>query len=265
MNIFLHEWKAYRKSTVIWTLSLVVLIIFFMSMFPAFAKDADGFKKLLESYPEGVRKAFGISLEGITSLLGYYSYAFTYVVLCGSIQAMNLGVSVLSKEVREKTADFLLTKPVSRKQIVTAKLLSVLSSLMITNLIFLAASIMTAKTVSEKTFDMKLFFLISLTAFLIELMFLSLGMFLSVILPKIKSVLPISLGTVFAFYILNMFGSVIGDKAIRYLTPFKYYDAAYIIKNGSYDMSFVLIEIVVIMAAISASYVIYTKKDIHAV
>jgi ABC-2 type transport system permease protein len=265
MNIFLHELKAYRKSTMIWTFSLVVLIIFFMSMFPAFAKDAEGFKKLLESYPEGVRKAFGISLEGITSLLGYYSYSFTYVVLCGSIQAMNLGVSVLSKEVREKTADFLLTKPVTRKQIVTAKLLSVLTSLVITNLVFLAAAIMTAMTVSEKAFDMKLFLLISLTAFFIELMFLALGIFLSVILPKIKSVLPISLGTVFAFYILNMFGSVIGEKAIRYLTPFKYYDTAYIIKHGSYDTAFVLIEIVFIILAIAAGYVIYSKKDIHAV
>jgi ABC-2 type transport system permease protein len=265
MNIFLHELKAYRKSTLIWTVSLVILIVFFMSMFPAFAKDAEGFKKLLESYPEGVRKAFGISLDGITSLIGFYSYSLTYVVLCGSIQAMNLGVSVLSKEVREKTADFLLTKPVTRKQIVTAKLLSILTSLVITNVIYLIAASITASAVSEKAFDMSLFLLISLTAFLVELMFLALGVLISVLAGKIKAVLPISLGTVFAFYILNMFGSIIGDRVIRYLTPFKYYDTAYIIKHNGYDPAFISIEMILVLIAIIASFIIYSKKDIHAV
>lgn len=265
MNIFLHELKAYRKSTVIWAFSLVAMTVFFMSVFPAFTKDADEFLKLLESYPEGVRKALGVSLETITSLLGFYSYVFMYVVLCGSIQAMNLGTSILSKETREKTADFLLTKPVTRSQVVTSKLLAAVVSLVITNIIYVAAAAMTASAVSEKPFDMKIFLLISLTAFFVEMMFLALGIFVSVIARKIKSVLPISLGTVFGFFILNMFGSVLGEEAIRYLTPFKYYDTAYIMKHAGYETSFIIIEIIFITAAIFASYVIYSKKDIHAV
>jgi ABC-2 type transport system permease protein len=265
MNIFLHELKANRKSTIIWTLSLVVVVIFFMTLFPSITKDAAGFKKVLENYPEGVRKALGVSIDSITSLLGFYSYVFTYVVLCGAIQAMNLGTSILSKEVREKTADFLLTKPVTRKQIVTAKLLAAFVSLVLTNIVFVIGSIITVKAVSDKSFDMKTFLLISLTAFYVECMFLALGILISVIVPKIKSVLPISLGTVFGFFILNMVGSVIGEKAIRYLTPFKYYDYAYIIKHNSYETAYIMIELLFIAAAIAASYIIYSKKDIHAV
>ncbi|MED3561058.1 ABC transporter permease subunit [Bacillus xiapuensis] len=265
MNIFLHELKAYRKSTVIWTLSLSALIVFFLSMFPGLTQDADQFKKLLENYPETVRKALGVSIDSITSLLGFYSYGFTYVILCGSIQAMNLGTSILSKEVREKTADFLLTKPVARKQIVTAKLMAVIISLVMTNVIYMVIAVIAASTVSEKSFDFNTFLLISLSAFLIELMFVALGVLISVSVPKIKSVLPISLGTVFGFFILNMLGSVIGEKAIRYLTPFKYYETSYIIKHSSYEAAFIIIEIVFILAAIAASYVIYSKKDIHAV
>lgn len=265
MNIFHHELKAYRKPTLIWSLSLVLLMVFFMSMFPAFTKDTDDLLTLLESYPESVRKALGVSLESITSLLGFYSYVFTYVVLCGSIQAMNLGTSILSKEAREKTADFLLTKPVTRYQVVTTKLLAALASLVITNIIFVTAAAVTTSAVSETTYDIKAFLLISLTAFLVELMFLALGIFVSVTARKIKSVLPISLGTACGFFILGMLGSVIGEEAIRYLTPFKYYDAAYIIKHGGYEISFLMVEIIFIAAAILASYFIYAKKDIHAV
>lgn len=265
MNMYLHELKAYRKSTIIWTVSVVALMVFFMSLFPGLTKDADQFKKLLEAYPEGVRKALGISLDSITTLLGFYSYTFSYVVLCGSIQAMNLGTSILSKEIREKTADFLLTKPVTRKQIVTAKLMSVLTSIAITNIVYLAAAVITADAVSKKSFDMNSFLLISLTAFFIELMFIALGIFISVLVPKIKSVLPISLGTVFGLFILNLFGAVIGEKAVRYLTPFKYYDTAYIIKHSNYEAAFIIVEVVFIIVTIAASYLIYSKKDIHAV
>ncbi|MFX3623237.1 MAG: ABC transporter permease subunit [Ectobacillus sp.] len=263
--MFLHELKAYGKSTMVWSASLVLLIVFFLSFFPSIANEAAEFKKILANYPEPVRKAFGLSIDTISSLLGFYAYAFSYILLCGSIQAMNLGISVLSKETREKTADFLLTKPVTRNEVITAKLAAALASLMITNIIYVAAAAATASAVSEKAVDMNIFILISLTAFLVELMFLALGIFIAVIVPKIKSVLSLSLSIVFAFFIINMFGSVIGEKAIRYITPFKYYDTAYIMKHSGYETSFLIIEGLFIIIAIVASYFIYSKKDIHTV
>ena len=265
MNMFLHELKAYRKSTIIWTLSLVALIVLFLSMFPAFSSDAAAFKKLLEGYPESVRKALGISIDSISSLLGFYSYVFGYVLLCESIQAMNIGVSIFSKEMREKTADFLLTKPVTRAQIVTAKLSAAIVSLLITNIIYTAAASTVAFRVSKQSFDFTVFIMISLTAFFVGFMFLTLGMLVSVLAPKIKAVLSLSLSIVFAFFIISMFGSVLGDTAIRYVTPFQYYDSAYIIKHSAYEVSFIIVEIVFILAAAITSYIIYLKKDIHAV
>lgn len=265
MNMFLHELKAYRKSTVVWTLSLILVVGFFMSLYPAISADADQFKKILAGYPVQVRQAFGVSIDHITSLLGFYSYVFSYVVLCGAIQAMNLGISILSKEVREKTADFLLTKPVTRSEIMTAKLLAAFSSLLITNIIYVAAASLIASLVSKQPFDLDIFLLISLTAFYVELMFMCLGVIISVAAAKIKAVLPVSLSIVFGFFIVNMFGSVIGEKAIRYLTPFKYYDTSYIINHGTYEGQFVVIEIIFIVITMMASYIIYAKKDIHAV
>lgn len=265
MNIFLHELKAFRKSTIIWTCSLVAMVILFLLIYPAFTKDVAEFKKLLEGVPEGLRKAIGISLDSFFSILGFYTYVFAYITLCGSIQAMNLGTSMLSKEVRDKTADFLLTKPVSRTKIMTAKLLAALTSLVITNGIYLIVSSVVASALTSEAYNVKTFLMISLTLFFIQLMFLSLGVLVSVIIPKIKSVISISLIVVFGFFIINMFESVIGDQAIRYITPYKYFDNAYIIKNASYESTFIIIEILWIITTIGASYFIYSKKDIHAV
>ena len=265
MNIYLHELKAYRKSTIIWTISLVALCILLLSMFSGFSKDASDFEKLLEGYPKPVIQALGLSIESITSITGYYSFILLYIMLFGSIQAMNLGTSIISKETREKTNDFLLTKPVTRTKIITSKLLASLTLIVITNIIYIISAIITANIVSTTHFSMKIFIMILLIMFYVQLFFLALGIIVSVVVPKIKSVISVSLGTVFGFFIISLFASVINDDALRYITPFKYFDTAYIIKNSAYETSYILIELVFILVSITLSYLIYSKKDIHSV
>lgn len=263
--MFLHELKAYRKSTVIWTFSLIGMVILFLTMYPAFSKDAEEFIGLLEGFPEELRKAIGLSLDSFFTLIGFYSYVFLYIKLGGAIQAMNLGVSILSKETREKTADFLLTKPVTRAKVVTAKLLAALTSLVITNVFLIATTILIASIVKTGEYSVNLLFMISITLFFIQLIFLALGVIVSVIFPKIKSVISVSLGTVFAFFIVGMISSTTEDAALRYVTPFNYFDSAYIVKNSSYELSFLLTGILFIIVTIMASYIIYQKKDIDSV
>jgi ABC-2 type transport system permease protein len=265
MNIYLYEMKAYRKSTIIWSIGLVALVGLFFFMFPSIAKDADEYKKLLEGYPESVRKAMGIEIENLFSILGYYSYSFMYISLFGAIQAMNMGTSILSKEVREKTADFLLTKPVKRTSIVSAKLLAALTSLITTNIIYLFFSNMMAGLVANEDFSSKVFFFISLSLLFIQLIFLALGFFISVIVRKIKSVITVSLSFVFGFFLIGLISSANGDDFKRFLTPFKYFDTGYIIKHSSYEIPFLLTGSFITVILMILSYIIYLKKDVHTV
>lgn len=265
MNIFIHELKTYRKSTIIWSLSLIAIMIIFMSMYSTFAEDAKGFMKIVENYPEAIRNAMGFNQENFFTILGFYSFPLSFITLCAAIQAMNLGTSIINKEVREKTADFLLTKPVTRTKILTAKLLAAFVSIVVTNIFYFAAASFVALQVQTDDFSLKIFLLLSLTIFFIQLIFLSLGIIISVIVQKIKSVLTVSLATVFAFYFVGMFSDTTGDEVKRYFSPFKYFDTAYIIKHSSYETTFLIAGAVIIIFAIATSYVVYSKKDIHAV
>ncbi|MGO4373514.1 ABC transporter permease subunit [Paenibacillus sp. 2TAB19] len=265
MNMFVHELKAYRKSMLIWTLSLIGIMILFLSLFPGMSKDIDEFTKVLEGYPEGVRKALGIELESIGTLLGFYSYIFMYITLCGAIQAMILGTSIVSKEVREKTADFLLTKPVTRTQIMTSKLMAAVVSLAVTNVLYLIAANLMAVQMKTEDYSGKLFFMISLTLLFIQLIFLAIGIIVSVVFPKIKAVLSVSLGTVFAFFVIGMLVAAGDDGAKRYLSPFKYFDPKLIIESSKYEASYLAAAIGIIIVSIAVSYAVYRKKDVHAV
>jgi ABC-2 type transport system permease protein len=137
--------------------------------------------------------------------------------------------------------------------------------LVITNIVYLIIAYIMASSVSTEAYNSKIFFMISITLFFIQLIFMSLGILIATVVPKIKSVISISLSTVFGFFIISMIGSIIGDKAVRYITPFKFFDSVYIMNNASYESIFVIIGIVFVIAAIAASYLVYIKKDIHAV
>jgi ABC-2 type transport system permease protein len=264
MNIFFHELRSYRKSTVIWIGSLCLLTIVFLLMYPAFTSDVAASKKILASLPTAVREGLGISLNNFFSIYGFYSYLYIYVVLAGAIQAMNLGVGVISKEESGKTADFLLTKPVSRASVITSKLLAAFSLLAITNAAYISVAFLAARITSKHALDARIFLLISLTLLLTQIAFLALGILFSVIIPKVKSVIAVSMPVVFTFFIIGTLGAILGNQNVRYISPFKFYDSNYIINNGSYEIKYIVFEAVLVAAAIAASYVIFIKKDIRA-
>ncbi|MDU4696703.1 MAG: ABC transporter permease subunit [Paenibacillus sp.] len=266
MNMFIHEWKSLRKSAIVWTLAMIALAALYLSIYPSVASDAEDFKKLLGSYPESVRAMLGIDLDRIASILGLYSMVFSIIVLCGAIQAMNLGVSILTKESRERTADFLLVKPVSRAKIVSSKLVAAVLILIATNLVFYAAAFLIANGVKTEDFSAKLFMLIHLTLFFVQLMFLAIGMASSVFFAKLRSVLPLSLGVVFGLYLIGALLASGEDKElIRFISPFKYFEPSYVLAHAGYETPYLIAAAVIIGVAVALSYTVYLNKDVHAV
>lgn len=263
MNIFLYELKSLRKATLIWTLSLIALAALYFSMYSGVEKDAAGFRELLGNYPASVRAMLGISLDTVTSLLGFYSMVLSFITLCGAIQAMIFGVSVLSREILGRTADFLLVKPVSRAAIVNAKILAALTMILATDLLYYAAVIIFANSV-KPNYDHKLFLMMNATLLFIQLIFLALGVTVSVIVPRLKATLPVSLGTVFGFYFIGALIAAEQNDLARFISPFKYFDTLYIMKNGSYESPYLLAGLGIVIAATAASYLIFLQKDIYA-
>jgi ABC-2 type transport system permease protein len=265
MNMYLHELKAVRKSTIIWAVSMVAIAVLYFSLYTGMVKDVADFKNLLAGYPASIRAMLGISLDSITSILGFYAMVFSFVALCGAIQAMNYGLSTLSKESRERTADFLLVKPVSRFSIVSSKLLAMLTMLFVTDVLYYAGTLITVSLVKNAEFSLKLFFLISLTLLFIQLIFFALGVLISLFFKKLKSVLPVSLGVVFGLYILGAVLVTGSDDIARFVSPFQYFPISYILKNAGFELPYLIVGSLIVALSITASYIIYIKKDIHAV
>ena len=263
MNIYLHEFKMNLRSVVTWSISLILMIFIFTSIYSGFADQAEVLNRALEDFPPEFLMAFGMDGLDMSTVLGFFGIIFLFVQLCVSIQAANYGFSLVSVEEREMTADFLLTKPVGRTRIMTSKLLAAISSLAITNLVVWVSSFLFINIYrGERPYDAKTLVLLLITITFLQLFFLMVGMLISLLPRKIRSVTPYSMGMVFGLYLLNAFGGMIGDDKLSYITPFKHFDANYIIRNGNLDLPLVLISVSVIIISVVGGYLLYTRRNI---
>jgi ABC-2 type transport system permease protein len=95
-------------------------------------------------------------------------------------------------------------------------------------------------------------------------LFLVLGALFAVLIPKVKSVVSVTLPTVFGLYIVGTLGEVLGQTKVRYISPFRYFDTAYIISHVNLESRYLILEGVLVVATIAAVYLIYMKKDVRA-
>lgn len=265
MNIFKHEFKSILRSVITWSLSIAALLFVFLSLYPDFSKSAAILDETLSKFPPELLMAFGMNNMDMSSVLGFYSIAFLLCQICLAIQAANYGFGLVSVEERDMTADFLLAKPVGRPAILTSKFLAAFSGMTITNLVVWVSSLAFLKVYSAgRSFDMGTLLLLLASIVVFQLFFFSVGLLISLLVRRVRSVTPFSMALAFGMYILSAFGSMLGEEKLEILTPFKQFEPNYIVRNGAYDLPLVMISVTFILISIVGSYLLYMRRDIHS-
>ncbi len=265
-NIYNHELRARVKSVITWSLGLSLLIIFFLSIFPSFSQQAALLNEMLSKFPPQLLAAFGLGNMDLSNMLGFYAFLATFIQLCLAIQASNYGFGLVSIEEAELTADFLLSKPVSRWQVLNSKLLAALTSLLATDIVVWVLSYICILAFrGSQPVDMPTLLLLFASLFIFQLFFLGLGLVISLLVKRVRSVTPYALGLAFAAFLLNAFGRVFGEVNLELITPFKHFDPIAIVRDAAYNTPLVLADVAVTIIAITAGYWLYIRRDVPAV
>lgn len=240
----------------------MVVMTLYISIFPSVGEE---FLKITDSFPDAFKKAFSIPDGGISTFPSLYAFSLGITILIGAMQSMNLGVGIISKEVRNKTADFLLTKPVSRLRILVEKMLAGLLLLVVTNIVFVVGTWWLINIFVKDVPVIGTFLTVSVSFMLTQLFFFTLGFFVGIFLPKVKSVVAVTMPIVFGFYVFGMLDTVIGEEKIKYLTPFKFFDLENLAAGGSYETTILIFLVAMLAIFVGGSLCIYRRKDIHTV
>ena len=141
MTIMKHELRQGRTSFLVWTAAIGILMAVCICLFPEMKGQMEGISKLFASMG-AFTAAFGMDRLNFGSLPGYYAIECGNVLgLGGAFYAALCAVDILSKEERGRTAEFLLTHPVSRAKILAGKLAAVLLQITVMNVIIYIVSV----------------------------------------------------------------------------------------------------------------------------
>jgi ABC-2 type transport system permease protein len=99
----------------------------------------------------------------------------------------------------------------------------------------------------------------------LQLFFMSVGLVISLLVKRVRSVTPYSLGLSFGAYVLAAFSGVFGEVKLEYITPFKHLDPAAIVQNAAYNTPLLILNIAITVVALAGSYWIYLRRDIPVV
>ena len=261
MTLVKHELRQGKTSFFIWTAAIGFLLATCIFLFPEMKGQMDGISDMFASMGS-FTEAFGMDRLNYGTLIGFYAVECGNVLgLGGAFYASLCAVGILSKEEKDKTAEFLLTHPVSRKKIITEKLIAVLIQITAMNIITYALAVGSIAAVGE-AIPLKEISLLHLAYYLLQLELAGICFGISAFLSK--GSVGVGLGIAAMMYFLNLIANI-ADVAefLKYITPFGYCEGADIVSNGSLDSTLVAVGIVLGIGGIIAAYMKYTKKDIH--
>jgi len=218
---------------------------------------------LINQLPEAMRNILGMNNLDITSVAGYYGVFFLYFLLLGGTHAIMLGATIISKEERDKTADFLFVKPIERSRVVTAKLVAVLINLLIFNLVTLLASVFFVAMYNqgEPINDQIIYLMISL--FILQVIFAAIGTGISGLAKNTKKATSLATTLFLMTFLLSMAIELYNKiDFLKYFTPFKYFPTVEVMK-GSFDPFFLFLAAVIIIGSTALTYITIQKRDIY--
>lgn len=144
MTVFLHELKQNRLSVMIWSAVIAFMLGVSIMIYPEMSSQMGDFSDMFANMG-AFSDAFGMDQINFGEFMGYFGVECGNVLgLGGPIFAAITAVSVLSKEEKNKTAEFLLTHPISRGRIITEKLFSVITQIIVLNISVMAVSCIAA-------------------------------------------------------------------------------------------------------------------------
>ena len=260
MTLIKHELKQGWKSLAIWTLAIGFFVVICVLMYPEMEGEMEEVSEIFSSMG-AFTAAFGMDRLNFGTLIGFYAVECANILgIGGAFYAAILGVTALAKEEKERTAEFLLSHPISRTKNVTDKWIAILIQIVILNLLVFLMSIASIAFINEKIMWQEIGYL-HLAYFLVQIVLAGICFGISAFIRG--SGLGVGIGLATVMYFINIVANITESaKDLKYITPFGFAEGADIIANVDLNWKMVAINLMFAMIGVLAAYWKYRKKDI---
>ncbi len=264
MNVFMIEMKAHRKSLIIWCIAMLLMVGTGMSKYEVFSTSGQSLNEVMSKLPKVVQSIFGIGVFDLSKAGGFYGILFLYLVLMTTIHSAMLGATIISKEERDKTTEFLMVKPISRDKIITAKLIAAFVNILILNIVTSISSMVVVGYYGKGESVTSDIGLLMAGMFILQLIFMVIGTTLAAVSKKPKTAPAVATGILLTAYLLSTTIDInLKLESLKYITPFKYFEAKNLLSSGGFEPVYIILSALIIGVLLSATYLFYRKRDLN--
>ena len=262
MTVFFHELKRDRVKLIVWTAAIAFMLLISIVIYPQMTSQMNEMGDMF-SEMGGFSEAFNMDKVNFGEFRGYFAVECGNVLgLGGAFFAALLGITALAKEERERTAEFLLTHPISRTSIVAQKLAAVIAEILILNIVVAAGATIATLAIGQEI-DAKLFAQVFCGYLLMQIEIACVTFGVSAFIRG--NGIGIGLGLAFLLYFMSIIANLTDDaEFLRYITPFSYADGTAIVSSGAIEIKYLIPGLVFAAIGAAAAFIKYNNKDIRA-
>ena len=261
MTITRHELRRGKTSWLIWTGAIAFLLATCIFLYPEMKGQMGSIGDMFSSMGS-FTAAFGMDKLNFGTLNGYYAIECGNVLgLGGAFFAALLAAAMLAKEEKDRTAEFLLTHPVSRVRVVSEKLLAVFLQITAMNVVIFLISVGSIAAVGESV-PWKEVCLLHLAYWLMQLVVAGICFGVSAFMSKGSA--GVGIGIAAGLYFMNLIANITDSVSfLTTITPFGFCSGADIVSTGTLDGRGIAVGFALCALGILAAYFWYPRKDIH--
>lgn len=261
--IVFRELKANRKGLLIWMVGMLFMVAIGAAEYGTVVENSESIIPMMDALPRIVKVIFGMDILPIDTPLGYYVCMYLWYSMVAFAHAIVLGVTIISKEERDRTAEFLYTMPYSRKIIISGKIIAAAMNVLCMTIFTFLCIILTLVSQMNGESIIPLILTTMIGMFFAQMLCLALGLLFSSLFNYHRTAMSIAISFFALSFVLATVIELVGNmEFLNFLTPFRYFFAPYVVTNGISSV-YLLLSLFFAGVFIFLTYKLYEKRDIH--
>ncbi len=257
-NIIKFELKNNFVSMLLWTLIAFFISGIYLSIYPTFKTSADEFSKVFESYPKEFLSTLNIDVTNLSSMEGFYPMVIGFLQLVSFAFVSSLTLKVYCNEYKNKSIEFLMTKPRSRKTFFNAKLVSILVISLIYFTLVSAFNFTFIFVVSDMT--LKNYLLMQLTVLIVMITAILITTLFSLKFSHLRTYSATGFIIAFAFFAINVLANILDDAKLKIISIYEIFDLNEVVTGYKITDIIILFVFWIILYILMLN--LYSRKDV---
>ena len=259
--IFLRKLKKNWLMILGWGLGLGLLGYYLFDIYDTFFERNIDLRSVFNAFPDDLMAFFGGDVDLFTPAGFMHLEFFSYMPIVLGIMVISAAASLITKSEEEGTLEVLLSQPISRSKVFVSRLLALLLSvILILGIVWSGFALGVHFTDFDLEMGELVFPFISLFAILLT--FMSLALFLSMLLPTSSSAGLVTGFLLIASFFISSLARIDEDlEGINRFSPLKYYQGGAAVDGLDGQNLLLLFGLSVLFIALA--WFLFEKRDMR--